>query len=48
MNNDREDEELQYDLKNFGNVPKLRDVVTEGYNVIPNFFISAKLNQELS
>ncbi|MCQ2075874.1 MAG: restriction endonuclease [Bacteroidaceae bacterium] len=48
MNDDRDDEELQYDKKNFGNVPKLRDDVTEGYNVIPNFFISAKLNQELS
>ena len=48
MNDDKDDEELQYDKKNFGNVPKLRDDVTEGYNVIPNFFISAKLNQELS
>ena len=48
MNDDREDEELQYDKKNFGNVPKLRDDVTEGYNVIPNFFISARLNKELS
>ncbi|MGN1213606.1 MAG: hypothetical protein ACI4TR_01805, partial [Bacteroidaceae bacterium] len=48
MNDDRHDEELQYDKKNFGNVPKLRDDVTEGYNVIPNFFISAKLNKELS
>ena len=26
---------------------KLRDDVTEGYNVIPNFFISAKLNENL-
>lgn len=48
MNDDRDDKELQYDKKNFGNVPKLRDDVTEGYNVIPNFFISAKLNQDLS
>ena len=48
MNDDRDDEELQYDKKNFGNVPKLRDDITEGYNVIPNFFISAKLNKELS
>ncbi|MCF2654160.1 restriction endonuclease [Prevotella loescheii] len=48
MNDDRDDEELQYDKNNFGNVPKLRDDVTEGYNVIPNFFISAKLNKELS
>lgn len=48
MNDGRDDEELQNDKKNFGSVPKLRDDVTEGYNVIPNFFISAKLNQELS
>ncbi len=48
MNDDREDKELQYDKKNFGNVPKLRDDVTEGYNVIPNFFISARLNKELN
>lgn len=26
---------------------KLRDDVTEGYNIIPNFFISAKLNEHL-
>ncbi len=48
MNDDSDDEELRYDKKNFGNVPKLRDDVTEGYNVIPNFFISARLNKELS
>lgn len=48
MNDDRGDKELQFDKKNFGNVPKLRDDVTEGYNIIPNFFISAKLNDELS
>ena len=48
MNDDRDDKDLQFDKKNFGNVPKLRDDVTEGYNVIPNFFISAKLNDELS
>lgn len=48
MNDDRDDKDLQYDKKNFGNVPKLRDDVTEGYNVIPNFFISARLNKELS
>ena len=29
-------------------VGKLRDDVTEGYNIIPNFFISARLNKELS
>lgn len=27
---------------------KLRDDVTEGYNVVPNFFISAKMDSELS
>lgn len=31
-----------------GKVSMLRDAVTEGYNIIPNFFISAKLNKELS
>ena len=31
-----------------GEQPQLRDSLTEGYNPIPNFFISAKLNQELS
>lgn len=31
-----------------GKVPMLRDDVTEGYNIIPNFFISARLNKELN
>ena len=48
MNSDRTDDELQADKRNFGHVPKLRDDVTEGYNVIPNFFISARLNKDLS
>lgn len=48
MNDDKDDTELQYDKKNFGNIPKLRDDLTEGYNVIPNFFISARLNKDLS
>ncbi len=50
MNDPRydDDDELQNDKKNFGNVQKLRDDVTEGYNVIPNFFISARLNKDLS
>lgn len=48
MNSDQTDEELQADKRNFGHVPKLRDDVTEGYNVIPNFFISARLNKYLS
>ena len=48
MNDDKDDEELQYDKCNFGNVPKLRDDLTEGYNIIPNFFISAKMAENLS
>ena len=42
---------IQWDLdifNNGGQTPsgvKLRDDVTEGYNIIPNFFISAKLNE---
>lgn len=48
MNEDKDDAELQYDKKNFGNIPKLRDNVTEGYNIIPNFFISARLNKDLN
>lgn len=31
-----------------GRVPMLRDERTEGYNIIPNFFISARLNKELN
>lgn len=27
--------------------PKLRDDITEGYNIIPNFFISAMMNKDL-
>ena len=46
MNDDKDDKDLQFDKQNFGNVPKLRDDVTEGYNIIPNFFISARLNEE--
>ena len=41
-----DDEKEDADWKN--RLPELRDDVTEGYNVIPNFFISAKLNEELS
>jgi len=48
MNDAGDDETQRYDRENFGNVPKLRDDVTEGYNVIPNFFISAKLDKDLS
>lgn len=42
MNGDKADAEW------LGKVPMLRDETTEGYNVIPNFFISARLNKELS
>ena len=42
MDDVKEDEDWKSRL------PELRDDVTEGYNVIPNFFISAKLNEELS
>lgn len=42
MDNEKDDVEWKNRL------PELRDDVTEGYNVIPNFFISAKLNEELS
>jgi hypothetical protein len=45
---DEEDEDLENDKKNFGKIGKLRDDVTEGYNIIPNFFISATLDKELS
>lgn len=39
--------EKDEDWDNFHDI-KLRDDVTEGYNVIPNFFISAMLNKELN
>ena len=39
------------DIFNEGKLPasgiKLRDEVTEGYNIIPNFFISAKMDEKL-
>ncbi len=35
-------------LEKSNGVPMLRDEKTEGYNIIPNFFISARLNKELS
>lgn len=43
---------IQWNLNIFNNGEttesgvKLRDEVTEGYNIIPNFFISAKLNEQ--
>ena len=48
MNGNPEDEAWQDDWKNFREVPKLRDDVTEGYNIIPNFFISATMEEDLS
>ena len=38
---DSEEKPERYDYK-------LRDEVTEGYNIIPNFFISAKMDEKLS
>lgn len=43
MNGDKDD-----DWNDFHEVPKLRDDVTEGYNIIPNFFISATMEEDLS
>lgn len=43
MNGDQDD-----DWNDFHEVPKLRDDVTEGYNIIPNFFISATMEEDLS
>ncbi len=48
MNDHEDDPEMISDKHNFDEVPKLRDDTTEGYNIIPNFFISGRLNQELS
>ncbi len=48
MNHDTTDEAWRSDHRNFGDVAKLRDDVTEGYNIIPNFFISARVNDELT
>lgn len=48
MNSDADDEAFKADKNNFKQVPMLRDERTEGYNIIPNFFISARLNKELS
>ena len=42
MNGDKGDKEWM------SKVPMLRDERTEGYNIIPNFFISARLNKELN
>ena len=45
LDEDDNDKDLIEDKKNFkdsGRVKKLRDEETEGYNIIPNFFISAR------
>lgn len=48
MNGPIDDEDIKKDKLRFKEVGMLRDNLTEGYNIIPNFFISATLNKELS
>ena len=48
MKGDENDEDWKEDWNKFREVPKLRDDVTEGYNIIPNFFISATMEEDLS
>ena len=48
MNGDEKDEDWKKDWNEFREVPKLRDDETEGYNIIPNFFISATMEEDLS
>ena len=48
MKGDESDEDWKMDWNQFREVPKLRDDVTEGYNIIPNFFISATMEEDLS
>lgn len=45
--NENDDEEIKRVQKNFGDIGQLRDDETEGYNIIPNFFISATLDDKL-
>lgn len=40
---DNPDAAAQADLNEYGKFGKLRDDITEGYNIIPNFFISARM-----
>lgn len=47
MNANTEDKDWRADKSRFDKVAMLRDNTTEGYNIIPNFFISARLNKEL-
>ncbi len=48
MKGDENDEDWKHDWNKFREVPKLRDDITEGYNIIPNFFISATMEEDLS
>lgn len=48
MKGDEDDEDWKSDWSQFREVPKLRDDITEGYNIIPNFFISATMEEDLS
>ena len=48
MKGDENDDDWKKDWSQFREVPKLRDDVTEGYNIIPNFFISAMMEEDLS
>ncbi len=45
---DSADDDVQKDLGAYGKFGKLRDDTTEGYAVIPNFFISARLVKDTS
>ncbi len=48
MKGDENDDDWKQDWNKFREVPKLRDDLTEGYNIIPNFFISATIEEDLS
>lgn len=49
LSDDEDDEDLKNDKREYyGKVEKLRDDETEGYNIVPNFFISATIDRELS
>ena len=46
LDNPDDDSAAKKDAEAYGKFGKLRDDVTEGYNVIPNFFISARMLQD--
>ncbi len=48
MNADKSDSAQTLTNKETCNISKLRDDLTEGYNIIPNFFISARINKKLN